>query len=100
MNLEALVIWSLVTWRITALIVYDGITAPVRDRIGVRYDEHSQPYGTNIVASLISCHKCTSVWVGLAICAFILHLTGLELIFTALALSGGSIIINKWVNGE
>lgn len=101
MSLFELLFWSLVTWRITVLLVYDTISAPLRDWIGVKYDEHSQPYGKNFFARMLICHKCTSVWVGLGVVvAFFWPPHAIILIPYTLAFSAGAIVINRLVNGE
>lgn len=100
MTIDVLVLWSLITWRLVALFVYDSITARLRDLIGVRYDEHSQAYGTNLVASAFTCHKCLSIWVAAAIALIVFKPTLEGFISGTLALSAGSILVNKLVNGE
>lgn len=99
MTLPALVFWSLVVWRFTALLVYDSITAGLRDRIGVTYDEFSEAHGSNVVAQALTCHKCISVWVAMVATLFI-QPDLKDVIPTVLALSAGSILTNKIANGE
>ena len=99
MTIELLAFWSLVVWRLTVLLVYDGITAGLRDRIGVKYNDYSEAYGTNIVATALTCHRCTSVWVAMAAMLFI-QPAPKDIIPMVLALSGGSIVTNKIVMGE
>lgn len=99
MSLPALVFWSLVVWRFTVLLVYDSITAGLRDLLGVRYDEYSEPHGTNVVAQALTCHRCFSVWAALLAALFI-QPDLKDVIPTVLALSGGSIVLNKIVMGE
>lgn len=100
MTIELWVIWSAIVWRVTALLVYDNIMAWFRSLIGIRYDEHSNAYGLNIVAQLFLCHKCTSIWVAALVMLLVFKLPIEGFIAGTLALSTGSIIINKWVNGE
>lgn len=99
MTLPALIFWSLVVWRVTVLLVYDGITAPLRDLIGVKYDEYSECKGSNFAASALCCHRCTSVWVALLAVLFI-QPSLLDIVPTILALSAGSIVTNRLVMGE
>lgn len=99
MTIELLVFWSLVVWRVTVLLVYDSIAAKLRDALGVRYDEFSEAYGTNIVASALTCHRCTSVWVAIVAVLFI-QPTLRDAVPLVLALSAGAIIVNKIVMGE
>lgn len=99
MTIELLVFWSFVVWRMTALLVYDNITSGLRAAVGVKYNEYSECVGSNIVARALCCHKCTSVWVAIAAVLFI-QSTLWDAIPMVLALSTGSIVINKIVNGE
>lgn len=96
-----LAFWSFVTWRIVALLVYDAITAPLRDALGIKYDEQSQQVAPNPFAYLFICHKCMSIWIALlVVVAFLWPVEKTMIIPYILALSTGSIIINKIVNGE
>lgn len=66
-----LAVLALACWRLTSLAVsedgpYD-VLAKMRSKIGVRYDEHSQAYGANIVAEAFTCAWCLSVWLGAAL---------------------------------
>lgn len=88
----------LITWRITSMLVNeDGpadIFARLRDWLGVRYGEVSQPYGTNGVANALCCVWCTSIWVGWVMALiFVRH----DAFFVGLAYSAGTIIVDKWV---
>lgn len=55
-------------WRITSLLVFEegpfGILDAFRHEIGIRYDEHSNKYGKNVVADAFSCFWCASIWIG------------------------------------
>lgn len=67
-NILDLIIISLAAWRITSILVreegpYD-ICEKFRYMLGVRYDEHSKRVTNgNMLASLVLCTWCTSVWV-------------------------------------
>jgi len=71
-----------VTFRLTVMFVYErgpeDIFSRLRTLIGVRFNEYSVPYGTNVVARLFLCHKCLSVWVGWGV-ALLLHPPGVSL---------------------
>jgi hypothetical protein len=64
----------LAAWRVTSLLVReDGpfdLLARFRYLIGVRYNELSEPYGTNVVASAFACTWCLSVWIGFLAAGF------------------------------
>ena len=65
-----------VSFRLTVMFVYErgpeNIFERLRYRIGIRFNEYSQPFGTNVVARLFLCHKCLSVWMGWGV-ALLLH---------------------------
>ena len=64
-----LLVLGLATWRLTSLLNAESgpynILTRLRYLIGVRYNDHSEPYGKNQVAEMILCTWCLSVWVGL-----------------------------------
>jgi hypothetical protein len=67
----------LATWRVTHLLVYeDGpfdCIAKLRTLAGVRYDQHNMPYGNNVLAQMLSCIWCLSIWVGLFYAVMLLY---------------------------
>lgn len=94
---------ALAVWRISSLIINDAgpfeIFAKFRHLVGVRYNEHSEAYGTNELAELFVCICCFSIWVGTAwailywyapVVAFWL---ALPLSFSAVA-----IVVNRYAN--
>ncbi len=95
------IISALATWRLSSLLVReDGpgdILAKLRSISGVRFDEMSRPYGTNIVSSALLCVWCVSIWVG----AFIAILNKPVYIRTylqnLLSLSASAVIIDEIV---
>lgn len=99
MGIEFIVFWCLVTWRITALLTTDTITGPMRDKLGVYYDEFSECKGRNFVARALCCHRCTSVWVALAVTAVCIQPGLAEFLPVVLMLSAGSIVINRITDG-
>lgn len=70
MALCEFLVFGLATWRVASLLVEeDGpwdLLGRLRYRLGVRYDEESQPYGTNVLAKALTCVWCLSLWVGIA----------------------------------
>jgi hypothetical protein len=99
-----LLISSLAVWRISSLLVHeDGpadVFAKLRMITGMKYNEHSIPYGTNIISSLLSCVWCVSIWVA----AFIAILDKPANIHTffrrAMASSAIAIMIDEIINRE
>ncbi len=97
-----LLVLILATWRLSSLLVSeDGpadVFAKIRMKAGVRYDEYSNAYGTNVVSQALTCVWCTSVWVGLFWA--ILYLVSVDVSFymaLPFGLSGGAILINQFV---
>ncbi len=94
-----LLILALATWRATSLLNNeDGpgdLLAKWRHWIGVRYDEHSVAYGTNVVSKAVCCIFCLSIWIGLFWA--VLYLVWPLSIYLALplALSAGAIVIEE-----
>lgn len=113
---ELFIIGLLATYCITFML--NSLNGPgdifgrFRSWLGVRYDEHSNPYGTNWRAEAILCFYCLSLWVAFAITALILMLILLgrfiegeppltysgtaALVFMPFAMSGGAIFLKKW----
>lgn len=93
----------LATWRLTSFLVEEegpfNIFCKFRHWIGIRYDEWSERYGTNVIASALTCVWCASVWVAifLAIAYFI---AGSLVVYVCLpfAISAGAIIIDEIAN--
>lgn len=63
-----LLVLALATWRMASLLASeDGpfeCFGKLRHLLGVRYDQSSQPYGTNWLAKGVTCVWCNSVWFG------------------------------------
>lgn len=71
MGIEVLIVLGLAVFRISYMIVNEdgpfSIFPKFKHRIGVRYNQHSDAYGTNEFAKLFICVWCLSVWIGLAV---------------------------------
>jgi len=98
-----IVVLSLATWRLTSLLVWeDGpfeVFAKLRYFLGVRYDETSQPYGTNWFAKGVVCPACASVWFGTAWGVAYLIWPQVWWVALPFALSAGAIALERWNNG-
>lgn len=88
----------LATWRLTALLVSEkgpfDLLGKFRDAVGIRYDEHSHPYGRNEVAQALTCFWCTSFWLGLAVSALQGHVL-IDGFLIGFAYSGGAILLER-----
>jgi len=60
----ALAVDGLATYRLTRLLVEDGITAPIREAVWERYDASDTKIGY-----LFTCPWCVSVWIGAGVVA-------------------------------
>lgn len=104
-SVVSILVLVLACWRLTSLLVQENgpfkMFAKFRHLIGVRYIQGSTtPYGTNVIAELLSCAWCCSIWFGatLTIAYFIKpELTVLASL--PFALSAGAIIIERILHG-
>lgn len=97
-----LIVLILATWRISSLFVNEdgpfGLFSFIRYGVGVKYDEHSQPYSNNVIGSLLSCVWCFSFWVGLVLTlGYSQYPNPTILVCLPFALSAGAILVNKWM---
>lgn len=99
--MTALLLGTLATFRITSLFVSEAgpfdVFGKLRDAVGVVYDDHSQPQGTNELAKALTCIWCASVWLGGAVGA-LQGYRGRQLALRALAYSTGAIMIDRWTH--
>lgn len=103
---EVFIIASLATYRITTMLNNEkgpgDIFGKFRVRIGVRYDEYSNPFGTNWIAEGVLCFYCLSVWIGFAIYFWLYFFTWLDMfqfgaaLLFPFALSGFAVFLKKW----
>lgn len=89
------VVNALAIFRLTRLLMLDDcpyeLCAKLRDEIGIAYTSHNRAYGKNEIAKVFLCHYCLSFWVGLFVAR--------GNIKEALAYSGASALMFKWVDG-
>jgi len=101
-----ILLYCLATYRISSMLSSEsgpfGIFDKFRYFIGVRYNEYSIPYGTNVVAKGVLCLWCNSVWVGILVTLSHLLIGQLYTTYICfpLSLSASAIIINSIVDGE
>ena len=98
------VLLALATWRLSALLAYeDGpgrVFARIRRRMGVVYDPHGVPYGTNWLARGVVCPWCNSVWFGAFWALAYWLMPWVVWVALPLALSAGAIIVQETVDGS
>lgn len=108
MNLVALLVIGLATWRFSSLLANDKEEGPFdvlgkfRHFVGVRYTKLSpdnmktEAYGANGFARMILCTWCNSVWIGIIITvAFILLPSVTLMACLPFALSTIAIVIDR-----
>jgi len=104
MSVIEFLILGLATWRLSSLLVNEegpwGLLARFRHLLGVRYDELSNVYGTNILARLLTCLWCTSVWIGAFLVVAFLLMPKVVLLMMPFALSGFAILFEEMICGH
>lgn len=102
MEIVNLIILILAVWRITNLFVDDSEGGPwqslhwIRWRVGVRYNDKHESYGTNIVARAMTCFWCWSMWVGIIIAIpYVLWPQITTTVLLPFALSAGALMIKR-----
>src|SRR5512136_2345787 len=101
MSILHLLILSLACYRLSELFSSDigpyEIFVKFRHWAGVRYDDHSEPYGTNEFSRGLLCVWCNSIWFGIVITVLYVILGNiLVYILLPLALSGAVILAKEF----
>ena len=75
----------------------DDILDKMRYWLGVRYNQESVAYGTNVLSKMILCIYCNTVWIGVAF-AILYYLLGTTFLWLCLPLSISAlaIIVDKY----
>jgi hypothetical protein len=104
--LELFCIAMLATYRLTSMLHEEAGPADIftnwRTSIGVRFDQYSNPYGTNWFAKGVLCFYCLSVWIAFGIAGWIVLFGLLGVPYLGIvclfpfALSGGAVFLRKW----
>lgn len=105
--IEIGIIALLATYRLTFMFYSEEgpahIFARFRIWAGVRYDQYSNPIGSNWFAEGLICYFCLSVWIATLVTAALVlgalsHvLEGVLIVLAPFALSGGAIYLKKAV---
>lgn len=106
MTAELIAVALLAVYRLTSMFNNEAGPADIfgrfRTRIGVKFDQYSNPYGTNWVAEGVLCFYCLSVWVGFGVTVLIVVAAALnrvevaEWILFPFAVSGAAVFMKKW----
>lgn len=98
-----LTLMVLANWRVSSLFAREdgpfNLFLKVRHFLGVRYDEYSDPYGTNVFSRGVICMWCNSVWFGLLIAVAYNPYSLSSYTLVPLALSAGAILVEDLRNG-
>ena len=101
--IEVLVL-ALATWRLASLLAHEygpfDVFARLRSLLGVVYNEHSLPEGSNWLAKGVVCLWCCSVWFGLFWAGFYFVWRSAWLVALPFALSAAAILVEKVVSDE
>lgn len=104
MELTTFLLFSFATWRLASLLVREkgpwDMFVWIRERTGIRHDENKTPYliPDNVLAGILSCTWCASMWAGMFWVGFFLIVPPLATkIATIFAISTGAILIDKWM---
>ena len=104
MNFLLLTLFALATWRLASMLVREkgpwDLFVWVRERAGIGHDETGIPYKIpdNVLAGILSCVWCCSMWAGLGWYLFFLIAPLLaEKIATIFAFSAGAILLDRWM---
>lgn len=98
------VLLSLATWRVTSLFVNEAgpfeVFAKLRHKIGVRYNERSLPYGTNVVANAFLCVWCLGFWISIVASLLLIpYIVWWQFPICVLAMNALVIVANEIVGG-
>lgn len=104
---EVFIIAALAVYRITAMLHNEAgpgdIFGKLRSRLGVKFDQYSNPYGTNWVSEGILCFYCLSVWIGFVVTFWLVVAALLQFFLVGVflllpfALSGVAVYLKKAV---
>lgn len=106
MTAEFLLIALLAVYRLTQMLNAEAGPADIfgrfRTRIGVTYDQYSNPVASNWFAEGVLCFYCLSVWVGFGVTLLIVaaallnHIDVAQWLLFPFAISGGAVFMKKW----
>lgn len=102
----AVLLALLATYRLTLMLNSEAgpvdMFGRLRTRLGVVYDQYSNPQGTNWISEGVLCFYCLSVWVGFAVTLVLLiawlagHVEIAAFALMPFAISGGAVFLKNW----
>lgn len=97
-----IILMALATWRLANMLADTNQSGPfdmldwLRSKLGVRFDQMSQPYGSNSLSKGLLCIYCNSVWFGTAYTlVYLLSPDWALYLSLPLALSAAAILLEK-----
>ena len=104
MEITTLMIFAMATWRLASLLVRErgpwDVFVWIRTLAGIGHDENKIPYmiPDSMLAGILSCVFCSSMWVALGWLIFFLITPLLaERVAVIFAISAGAILIDRWM---
>lgn len=104
---EIFIIAALTVYRLTLMLSAEkgpgDVFEKLRYGLGVRYDEHTRPYGKGAIADGILCFFCLSVWIGIGVAVWLALCWRMErmdigiALLLPFALSGVAVYLKKAV---
>jgi hypothetical protein len=88
-------------WRVSSILHREEgpfcIAQKIRELVGVKYDDMSEPYGNNVFSKALSCIWCISVWVAIVATTIVVILPPMIhiLIIAPFGLSALAILIDN-----
>jgi len=97
-----LIVYILATWRLARLLAEEAgpydVLGRLRHLAGVGYDDVGNVYGANELARGLICVFCNSVWIGSVVAlGWLLIPDVMFWLALPLALSGGAVLVNRFI---
>lgn len=96
--LTAIVVLSLVTWRVTRFVLHDTLIEGLRSKTLGWLGRAPQPLWRLKLMELLTCPYCFSVWVAAGACvAWDIYTSLPAPMFVWLAVCAGTMVVWRWV---
>lgn len=105
--LSEIIIYSLAAWRIANMLVNElgpfDLFVRIREVANIQHDEDGYPHmiPDNVLAGILSCVWCCSIWVagGFVFVSLFFPVITLK-VATVFAISAGAIVIDRYITRE